>query len=140
MSVVTTDWCMHAGSFTYIFKPALALGMLSRRQVFEAAAAFERERFGGLELPQALWSPATQAAAKGVECGDYHVSLGHLLKERPTQVRPPFSTESTVSFPAQNTYHKSNSTSSRGNISQDSKLMCMVIDIYWSVGFSTKYA
>jgi hypothetical protein len=78
--------CVHAGSFTYIFKPALALGMLSRRQVYEEAMAYERERFKGVEVPQALWCPAAQAAAKGVECGDFHVSLGHLLKDRPTQV------------------------------------------------------
>ena len=80
---------MYAGSFTYIFKPALALGMLSRRQVYDAAASYERERARNLELPQSLWSPNSTAAAKVVDCGDYHVSLGHLLKERPTQVRAP---------------------------------------------------
>jgi hypothetical protein len=59
--------------------------MLSRRQVFNAAAAHEKAR-RGVTLVRALWSKPAQAAASVVECGDYHEALAHLLRGQPTKV------------------------------------------------------
>eukprot|EP00892_Ulva_mutabilis_P007297 jgi/Ulvmu1/493/UM001_0501.1 len=74
-----------SGSFTAIFQVALALGMLSRRQVYEAADAYQRERNGGMRLALGFPVPAVVAAKSVAECGDYHEALGHLLLGRPTQ-------------------------------------------------------
>lgn len=79
---------INAGSFTTLFQPALALGMLSRRQVYCDALAHERAWNGG--RPPFLNQTASRdarAAAAVAECGDYHAGIAHVLRERPTQVR-----------------------------------------------------
>lgn len=84
---VSRRGCGCAGSFTSIFQVALALGMLSRRQVAAAAEAYQLEANGGVRLSVGFRKATVTAAASVAECGDFHEGLAHLLLGRPTQVR-----------------------------------------------------
>lgn len=59
--------------------------MLSRRQVYAAAAQHQRESNGGIRMTLGFPLPSVTAATAVAECGDYHEALGHLLLGRPTQ-------------------------------------------------------
>lgn len=77
-----------AGSFTAIFQSALALGVLSRRYAYQRALVAKRERGGGRRLWPRTETPASDAAIKVAETGDFHVALARLLLERPNQATP----------------------------------------------------
>jgi hypothetical protein len=80
---------MCAGSFTSIFQPALALGILSRRQVYTEAVAYEQDCNGNFPAFLTQFNAKqARAAATVAECGDYHVGLAHRLAYAPTQVCP----------------------------------------------------